>query len=81
MGKTSAGPSSHPEEFPTFEEQSKERERLFSILRELVIWENSNNKEVLDKAKAEILKSTDNTPPSSLTHSLAEVPFLLKLHA
>lgn len=74
-------PSSHPEEFPTFEEQSKERERLFSILRELVIWENSNNKEVLDKAKAEILKSTDNTPPSSLTHSLAEVPFLLKLHA
>lgn len=56
-------PSSHPEEFPTIEEQSKERERLFSILRELVIWENSNNKEVLEKAKAEILKSTDNTPP------------------
>lgn len=59
-------PSSHPEEFPTIEEQSKERERLFSILRELVIWENSNNKEVLEKAKAEILKSTDNTPPQLL---------------
>lgn len=59
-------PSSHPEEFPTVDEQSKERERLFSILRELVIWENSNNKEVLEKAKAEILKSTDNTPPQLL---------------
>lgn len=59
-------PSSHPEKFPTVEEQSKERERLFSILRELVIWENSNNKEVLEKAKAEILKSTDNNPPAIL---------------
>lgn len=59
-------PSSHPEEFPTVEEQSKERERLFSILRELVIWENSNNKEVLEKAKAEIRKSTNNNPPALL---------------
>ena len=59
-------PSSHPEKFPTVEEQSKERERLFSILRELVIWENSNNKEVLEKAKAEILKSTNNNPPALL---------------
>ena len=59
-------PSSHPDEFPTVEEQSKERERLFSILRELVIWENSNNKEVLEKAKAEIRKSTNNNPPALL---------------
>ena len=74
-------PSSHPEEFPTIEEQSKERERLFSILRELVIWENSNNKEVLEKAKAEILKSTDNTPPlNSLIRLQGEAPYLLKLH-
>ena len=47
-------PSSHPEEFPTEEEQAKERERLFGILEELVIWENSNNKEVLNRAKKEI---------------------------
>lgn len=59
-------PSSHPEEFPTLEEQTKERDRLFAILKELVIWENSNNKEVLDKAKAEILKSTGYPPPALL---------------
>ena len=47
-------PSAHPEEFPTPEEQAVERERLFDILRELVVWENSNNQRVLDAAKAEI---------------------------
>ena len=30
-------PSAHPEEFPTAEEQAAERERLFNILRELVV--------------------------------------------
>ncbi|MBI9094233.1 MAG: DUF1156 domain-containing protein [Sphaerochaeta sp.] len=57
-------PSSHPEEFPTEEEQDKERKRLFGILKELVIWENSNNETVLKHAKAEIMKSTDNNPPA-----------------
>lgn len=57
-------PSSHPDEFPTLEEQDAERERLFGILRELVVWENSNNKAVLDIAKAEIRKSMgDELPP------------------
>ena len=59
-------PSAHPEEFPTEDAQNKERERLFSILKELVIWENSNNEDVLNKAKAEILKSTNNDPPALL---------------
>lgn len=59
-------PSSHPELFPTEEEQNKERDRLFSILKDLVIWENSNNQDVLDRAKAEIMKSTDNNPPALL---------------
>ena len=59
-------PSSHPEEFPTEEEQNAERERLFSILRDLVIWENSNNQELLERAKAEIMKSTNNNPPAFL---------------
>lgn len=49
-------PSSHPEEFPTDEEQTRERERLFEILEKLVIWENSNDKDVLAAAKAEIVK-------------------------
>lgn len=57
-------PSAHPEEFPTVEEQAAERERLFGILRELVVWENSNDKRVLDAAKAEIRKSMgDELPP------------------
>lgn len=57
-------PSAHPEEFPTVEEQAAERERLFGILRELVVWENSNNDRVLNAAKAEIKKSMgDDLPP------------------
>lgn len=59
-------PSSHPELFPTEEDQSRERQRLFKILEDLVVWENSNNPLVLDAAKAEILKSTNNNPPALL---------------
>lgn len=59
-------PSSHPELFPTEEAQNRERQRLFKILEDLVVWENSNNKDALDAAKAEILKSTNNDPPALL---------------
>lgn len=59
-------PSAHPEEFSTPEEQAVERERLFDILRELVVWENSNNQRVLDAAKAEIKKSVGDEPLSLL---------------
>lgn len=34
-----------------------ERDRLFSILEELVLWENTTNEAVLDKARAEIWQS------------------------
>jgi putative DNA methylase len=56
-------PSSHPDKFPTEEAQEKERKRLFQIIENLVKWDNVNNQQVLDAAKAEILKSTDNNPP------------------
>ena len=59
-------PSSHPEQFPTEEAQNAERERLFKILEQLVVWENSNNPDVLDAAKAEIMKSTGGNPPALL---------------
>lgn len=59
-------PSSHPEQFPTEEAQNAERERLFKILEQLVVWENSNNPEILNAAKAEILKSTNGNPPALL---------------
>ena len=59
-------PSEHSEQFPTEEEQNKERQRLFAILEELVKWENSNDPEILEAAKAEILRSTGNNPPPLL---------------
>lgn len=59
-------PSAHPEKFPTEEDQNKERQRLFKILEDLVVWENSNNEDILNAAKAEILRSTNNNPPALL---------------
>ncbi len=55
-------PSSHPEEFPTKEAQDAERKRLFGILEQLVVWENSNNSRVLNAAKDEIRKSMGEEP-------------------
>lgn len=59
-------PSSHPEQFPTEEAQNRERQRLFGILEDWVVWENSNNERVLDAARAEILKSSGGHPPELL---------------
>lgn len=59
-------PASHPDKFPSEEAQEEERERLFKIIEELVKWENINNETVLNKAKKEILKSTDGNPPPVL---------------
>ena len=59
-------PSSHPELFPTEADQNKERQRLFKILEDLVVWDNSNNEDVLNIAKAEIMKSTGNKLPALL---------------
>src|SRR5579885_705394 len=56
-------PSSHPEEFPTEADQDRERQRLFRLLEELVKWENSNSRSVLDAAHKEMLKSTGGNPP------------------
>ncbi|RKU13082.1 hypothetical protein C6503_16160 [Candidatus Poribacteria bacterium] len=47
-------------------EQDRERERLFGLIKELVKWENINNEHILEKARAEILKSTDGNPPPVL---------------
>jgi len=59
-------PSSHPEKFPTEEDQKKERERLFKIIEEFVKWENINNERVVQEAREEILKSTGGNPPPVL---------------
>ncbi len=49
-------PSSHPELFPTEEDQIRERKRLHDLLAELVTWENSGNEDLLEEARAEIKK-------------------------
>lgn len=43
------------------EKAAAERERLFKIIEDLVVWENSNNEEVLERARAEIWKSWRET--------------------
>ncbi len=55
-------PSSHPEMFPTEEEQERERKRLHELLKELIVWENSNNETVLNAARAEIKKYVPPPP-------------------
>lgn len=59
-------PSSHPEQFPTEEEQNRERQRLFALLEKLVKWESSNDPGILATAREEILRSTGNNPPPLL---------------
>jgi putative DNA methylase len=59
-------PSSHPELFPTEEEQKAERERLHGIIRKLVVWENISDEGLYRKAREEILKSTGGNPPAIL---------------
>ena len=56
-------PSSHPDKFPTVEAVDVERKRLFKIIEDLVIWENSTNEAVLDRARAEIRKSCGGDLP------------------
>ena len=55
-------PSSHPEEFPTEEEQDAERQRFFKILEQLVPYKNANDPDVIEQAQAEIRKSMGDEP-------------------
>ncbi|XXG29168.1 MAG: DUF1156 domain-containing protein [Ferrovum myxofaciens] len=43
------------------EKAAIERERLFKIIEDLVLWENTNNEEVLAQARAEIVRSWRET--------------------
>ena len=56
-------PSAHPDRFPTTEDQTTERERLFEILEALVLWENSTKQDVLAKARREIERCFDGELP------------------
>jgi putative DNA methylase len=53
------------------EEATKERERLFGIIERLVLWENTNNEEVLEEAREEIRKSWRETCELNKNHAQA----------
>ncbi len=59
-------PSAHPDRFPTEQAQQTERERLFKIIEDLVLWENTTNETVLEAAREEIRKSCDGNLPTIL---------------
>ena len=48
-----------------------ERERLFKIIEDLVLWENTNNEEVLARARAEIVRSWRDTCELNKAHPQA----------
>ena len=62
-------PSSWPEEFPTVEDQERERARLHRLIAEMVPWEATNDETILNKARFEIACSIarghGEEPPAS----------------
>jgi putative DNA methylase len=52
-----------------------ERERLFEIIRKLVLWENTNNETVLAEAREEIRKSWQETCALNKSHPDAATLF------
>jgi len=68
-------PSSNPDLFPTEKAQEKERKRLFKIIEELVLWENTTNEEVLEKARAEIWQSWRRACAENVEHPQAKELF------
>jgi putative DNA methylase len=53
------------------EKAALERERLFRIVEDLVLWENSNNEELLERARAEIRRSWRETCELNKNHPQA----------
>lgn len=53
------------------EKAEVERERLFAIIRDLVKWENTTNEAVLERARAEIRKSWEETCHLNRNHPQA----------
>jgi len=67
--------SSHPVLFPTEKAQEKERQRLFRIIEDLVLWENTTNEVVLQKARDEIWNSWRRTCAANADHPRARELF------
>ena len=57
--------------FPTEKAQEKERQRLFRIIEDLVLWENTTNEKVLQRARDEIWQSWRRTCAENADHPQA----------
>ncbi|MFZ1573786.1 MAG: DUF1156 domain-containing protein [Chromatiaceae bacterium] len=68
-------PSAHPDLFRTEKAQEKERQRLFRIIEDLVLWENTTNETVLQRARDEIWQSWRYTCAEQADHPRAKELF------
>jgi putative DNA methylase len=68
-------PSSCPDLFPTEKAQEKERQRLFRIVEDLVLWENTTNGKVLQQARDEIWQSWRRACAENADHPRAKELF------
>ncbi|MDY0110246.1 MAG: DUF1156 domain-containing protein [Candidatus Krumholzibacteria bacterium] len=68
-------PSAHPDLFPTEKKQEKERKRLFKIIEDLVLWENTTNETVLQAARDEIWQSWRRACAENADHLRAKELF------
>lgn len=68
-------PSANPDLFPTEKAQEKERQRLFRIIEDLVLWENTTNEKVLQQARDEIWQSWRYTCAENADHPRAKELF------
>ncbi len=68
-------PSAHPDLFPTEKTQEKERQRLFRIIKDLVLWESTNNETILQQARDEIWQSWRYTCAENADHPRAKELF------
>jgi putative DNA methylase len=68
-------PSAHPDLFPTEKAQEEERQRLFRIIEDLVLWENTTNETVLQQARDEIWQSWRYTCAENADHPRAKELF------
>ena len=59
-------PSSHPDKFPTTQEQETERLRLHALIEKLVNWDNINDANLFEEANREIRSSNGGTLPRIL---------------
>ena len=57
FGQLVDDPSAWPDEFPDEEAQDRERQRLFRLIEQMVLWENSTNDRVIGAARLEIARS------------------------